>query len=452
MTLFNRVRALPNRGLPPGVKLSLRLAWPLFLLPLFLVSQLLTPHPIWMMLSITIVGLYALGYWWLREQSRAVRLEREQRGAILVAGDKFSEDFALHNSSRLPVIWAEIDDGSDLPGYAAGRVVAAGATSATRWHVDVDCERRGVYRIGPASVRLGDPFGLFQLTIDSPATDTLLIYPRVVQLPQMITLRGHASGSDRRRQNLLGVLPAASVRDYQHGDSLRHIHWPMSAHRGDLIVKEMELEPAGDVWILLDLNRHVHRGRDADSTLEYAIVVAASATAELLGQAEQRSVGLLAASAGADGEQTVIRISPQAGGAQLWRIMAALAPVRPTDIELAQLLRSNSAALGRRRSVIVVTPQPLGDELSPHAADWLPSLLHLQANGLSCGVLLIADDAADAGAQETRRTLSRLDISCEILAVNTKLPPVITYRRTRTEYRSTPTGGVIVREVEEEVG
>lgn len=452
MTLFNRVRLLPNRGLPPGVEMTLRLLWPVLLLPVFLISQLLTPHPIWVLLSITIIGLYLLGYWWLREQSRTIALARTQRGVILVAGDRFSEDFALHNQSRLPIIWAEIDDASDLPGYAAGRVVAAGPMTTTRWRVDVECERRGVYRIGPASVRMGDPFGLYQLRIASPESDTLLIYPRVVQLPQMVRLRGHASGSDRRRQNLLGVQPAASVRDYQHGDSLRRIHWPMSAHRGELIVKELEQEPAGDVWIILDLNRAAHRGRDAESTLEYAIVVAASAAAELLSGDEERSVGLLTASAGPQGDDEVIRIGPQAGGAQLWRMMAALAPVRPTGVDLAQLLNSNRATLGRRRSVIVITPQPLDAAQADSPTGWLPALLHLQANGLATGVLLIAEDASEAGAQETRRVLSRLEISCEILAVNTKLPPVITYRRTRTEYRSTPTGGVIVREVEEEVG
>ena len=33
-----------------------------------------------------------------------------------------------------------------------------------------------------------------------------------------------------------------------------------------------------------------------------------------------------------------------------------------------------------------------------------------------------------------------------------RLPPLLTYRRKRTVTVSTPTGGVIVREIEEEVG
>ncbi len=452
LTDANRIRSLLSRGLTDGTVISLQLGWPLLLLPIFVVNQLLTPHPVWTVLIITLVGLYSLGYWWLRELCGAVELVRTQQGAILVAGDTFAEEFTLHNRSRLPIIWAEVEDRSSLPRYDGSRVVSVSSVSHARWRVEVECESRGVYRVGPATVRLSDPFGLFQLSVEASQTENLLIYPRVVKLPHMVTLRGHASGSDRRRQNLLGVIPAASVRDYQRGDSLRYIHWPSSAHRGELIVKELEQEPAGDVWVVLDLNEHMHRGVGENSTLEYSITVAASAAAELLGEAEQRSVGLLTVSTSDDGGPDAIRVSPQAGGAQLWRIMAALAPVRTTEVGLDQLLNTNSSTLGRRRSVIVVTPHMSGDAGHPDAVDWLPTILRLQTAGLTCGVLLIVQDQDLAAAVATRTLLARLDVPCEILSVSAKLPPVVTYRRTRKVLRTTPTGGVVVHEIEEEVG
>ena len=515
-----------NRGLPPGRTLRLRLRWPLYLLPYLLISQLLTPHPVFLVLSITLLTFYVLGYFWIHSLAASVDVTRARVGTILVAGDSLTEEFEIANHSRFPLVWAEFVDASDLPGYNPSRVVGVGAVSQVRWKTSVECERRGLYRLGPHRLHFADLFGFFTATVDFAESDVLLIYPRVVQLPAIAMPRGNAAGADRRRRSMQGVQPAASVRDYQIGDSLRYIHWPTSAHRGDLTVKEMELEPSGDVWIVLDLDRTGHSGEGAESTLEYAVVVAASLAAALLDSGEQRAVGLLAASGsssagsaaskptasgaaaenghlasrpvetgGNDDHSTtdsdlVVLLPPQRGRAQLWRVLSALAPVELSDVSLAQLLRQSAPALGRRRSLVVITPKlemgtwmqdkttdepgsEIGSEPEGQHDDWTAELLHLQALGLHSSALLITpsetshDDSAgqvdepvlnepEAPTAQThdelRSLLSRLDVPAEILPVDSTLPPLLTYRRKRTVTVSTPTGGVIVREIEEEVG
>ncbi len=44
-----------------------------------------------------------------------------------------------------------------------------------------------------------------------------------------------------------------SVREFQTGDSLRHIHWPTSARLGKLFVREYDAETLPAYNILLDL-------------------------------------------------------------------------------------------------------------------------------------------------------------------------------------------------------
>ena len=112
---------------------------------------------------------------------------------------------------------------------------------------------------------------------------------------------------------------------------MRHIHWPSTAHRSQLMVKELELEPSGDVWIVLNLHAAVQRGDGRGGTLEYAIILAASMAAEMVSGRERRAVGLLTASG-----NEVVALPPQAGQAQLWAIMAALAPAQPTTWPLAE--------------------------------------------------------------------------------------------------------------------
>ncbi|MEK7692530.1 MAG: DUF58 domain-containing protein, partial [Bdellovibrionota bacterium] len=62
-----------------------------------------------------------------------------------------------------------------------------------------------------------------------------------------------------------GPFPAATPEALYGG--IRHIHWPSTAHRGELMVSEVEAEPSGDLWIVLDLNGAAHRGTGSKSTL-----------------------------------------------------------------------------------------------------------------------------------------------------------------------------------------
>ena len=45
---------------------------------------------------------------------------------------------------------------------------------------------------------------------------------------------------------------AATVRDYHIDDPYRWIHWPTSARRDALYVRQFERDAAGDIWLLLD--------------------------------------------------------------------------------------------------------------------------------------------------------------------------------------------------------
>ena len=458
---YARIERFLNRGLPQHVHISLNLFWPLTLLPFLILGQLFTPHPVWITLLITLLGIYALGYLWVRGQATEVDLERSREGTILVAGDTLAEELTLQNSGRLPVLWAEFRDESDLPGYNPSQIVAAPALSNYRWRVTAECRQRGVFRIGPSQLLLADPFGFFSLQIDFTDSESLLIYPRIVQLPQFAMPHGSASGGDRMRRPLQGAVPSASIRDYRYGDSLRYIHWPSTAHRGNLAVKELELEPSGDVWIVLDLDESVHYGEGEENTLEFSIVVAASLTAELLSGGERRAVGLLTVSGPQNAEQDAntaaraLMVPPQRGQAQLWRIMAALAPARATDLPLADLLHSSAEVLGHRRTVIVVTPSYVPDEKSETrgARDWTAELLQLQAAGLTSSVLLVVPAGSEpTGVGPLRQVLAGLEIPVQVMAIGSHLPPLLTYRRTRTEIRSTPSGGAITVVVEEEVG
>ncbi|MBK8045824.1 MAG: DUF58 domain-containing protein [Anaerolineales bacterium] len=429
----------------PDATIRLRVGWPLLLLPALVFGQLVTPHSVWVVLLVVLIGLYGSAFAWVRAQAGALTFSRRRQDSLLVAGDILHEDFELQNHGRLPVIWAEFIDGSDLPHYEAGAVIATGPGGVYRWWKEVECSLRGVFRLGPHRLKLGEPIGLFETEIRFERYETLLIYPRVVQLPAFDLARGAAGGSAPRRRPLLGVLPAASVREYSYGDSMRHIHWPTSAHRGELMVKEFEREPSGDVWIALDLGVAAQRGDGRTGTLETSIILAASIAAELVSGRERRAVGLLVASG--DG---VIALPPQPGQAQLWAVLAALAPAQPSDWSLAELLRRNRSVLGRRHTLILITADT--GERSVARDGWMAQLLQLNRQGIGGTVLLVTRPEEAEAAATTVQALDRIDIPARIMRTDMPMRAALTYRRKRRVIRSTPTGGAYTVEVEEEVG
>lgn len=454
-----------NRGLPDGIHIAPRVNWPLALLPVLFILQLLTPSLTWITLFLALGGLAGLAYAWVRAQAQALDVVRTRQGSVMVAGDTFGEEFRLINRSGLPVLWAEVEDSSQLPGYQPSRVVGCAAQGSFRWRSQAVCEQRGVFRLGPQRLILGDPLGLFRLTVAFPKTEMLLVYPRVVHLPAVTLPRGNTSGRDRRRRPLMGSLRSPSVRDYFPGDSLRHVHWPSTARRGHLMVTEMEIEPSGDLWIVLDLDRRVHRGQGEQGTLEYSIILAASLAAELLAGGEHRSVGLLAAGA----DETPILLPPQPGQAQLWQILAALAPTQPGTVSLGNLLHNSRPIFGRGRTVVVITPDA-GDGETRREGDkeigsWVTELVYLQGVGLASSVLLVETTPSTPSTQPTppqkngnqaaeaiQSLLARIDVPVQILQAGQPLRAALTFRRTRRVVRTTPSGGVVVYEVEEEVG
>ena len=507
---------LLNRSLPQARRIELRSGWPLLFPPLLLLMQLLGPSPIWTALIVALVVLYGVSYAWLRNQVLFIQFERRREGAMLVVGDALQERFILKNDSPLPLHWLEFADGSLLPGYNPRQVVSCGAGSSYQWRAEAHCSQRGVFRLGPHTLRTADPFGLFSLEIRESHSETLLVYPRVAQIPALKLPVGNLSGHDRRRRAYSGTERAPVVRAYRPGDSLRHVHWPTSAKQGELIVTDVETEPSGDLWIVLDVNRRVQKGEASASTLETCIILAASVAAEYLGGGERRSVGLLTAPAqvsspeldaagglaifpglagdgsddGTGNEELplwaesathLVDVPPLPGKGQVWRILAALAPVQVGDLSLGQLLSRSRGLFSAGQTVLVITP-----DLSDSGDGWAAELLHLRRGGVSSSVLAVTPpansgesdliDGSDEGNEATLSTslppaihpdraldgdasqaglseiLTRYEIPVQFLQAGTKMTPALTYRRTRTVLRTTPTGGVVAYEIEEDVG
>ncbi|MHB0856143.1 MAG: DUF58 domain-containing protein [Anaerolineae bacterium] len=410
---------------------------PLVLAIAMLLSQIFSPNPPVKVILIVMAGLTGVSYYWARQMAGHVYVERQKRYGWAQVGDILEQRFTMYNGSWLPVLWAETFDHSNLPGYDAGRAVGFGGHNALRWTTTDACTVRGLYTLGPLEVLMGDPFGIFEVRITHGETESFVIYPAITALPFTVEPHGMVRGSSRVNVRTFDLTTnASSVRNYVPGDALNRIHWRSTARRSlpdkeDILVKEFDFEPSGDLWIVLDLAAAAHVGKDEESTEEYAVTLAGSLASQLL--AKGHGVGLIAY-----GEEPLV-IPPQRSQQQLWKLLQALAGVHARgQLALGEVLTQVQPILGRHISAAIITPALGGF--------WLDGISLLLSRGVRVNALLL--DAPSFGgvgdAKALRSALADLGVPSRVLGRDFRPPRLNPPRQQQPEYKVLGTGRVVV--------
>jgi uncharacterized protein (DUF58 family) len=311
-------------------------------------------------------------------------------------------------------------------------VRSVGSSGSDQWRETAVCRQRGQFHLGPWAIRSGDPFGIFTVTRHYPAHEEIIIHPPIHGNLSIPLPAGQSSGRVRARQkSWQATVNAATVRDYHPNDPLRWIHWPTSARRDELFVREFDLDAAGDIWILLDMETAVQLGSGFNSTEEQAVLLAASLAAQALGQ--NRAVGLAAY-----GQAPQI-VPAGRGQGQRWKILRALALVNADgQYSLAQVI-SDLGRLSRRGSAaILITPT--------HQTGWIPELLNLSQHGIKSHVTLL--DRPSFGGQGNseglRQAIQQLGFQVHIVRQGDIGQPLEEQeRRGFWEFKITPTGKAV---------
>lgn len=224
-------------------------------------------------MAVALVVLGVVAGVWVRLRPVDVTVARVVRPRRVHAGDPAAAEVTVHNRSRTsPVL--EVHDpvtgtrGADLT------VAPLHPRSSARASYRLPTRRRGLVEIGPMTVTVSDPFGIWRATSRVSGHDELVVLPAVHDIPPMWRTIGpdpdsgtHRGSLGRRGEDF------AALRSYVVGDDLRRVHWPSSARTDDdLLVRTDDVPWHGRVVVVLDLRRHVHD----EASVEHAVSAAAS--------------------------------------------------------------------------------------------------------------------------------------------------------------------------------
>jgi uncharacterized protein (DUF58 family) len=256
--------------------------------------------------------------------------------------------------------------------------------------------RRGETQVGPLRVTVTDPLGLFRRDLRYGETATLLVHPRVVPLETLPSGSAASLDGPTSPTAATGTVTFHALREYVHGDDLRHIHWRTSARTGTLMVRQLVDSSLPRTTVLLDNRRDRYADEDE---LELAVDIAASVLVAAVragfpvllvtadgdlstvdsgrGEVERllRRLALVAASGPADLARTAAGLRPGPTGGSLTVVTGSAGSADELDPVLVAggafdrigVVVAGTAVVGGDRRGVPVLPAP---DLAAFAAAW----------------------------------------------------------------------------------
>ena len=339
---------------------------------------------------------------WTRLARRPVQLWRRIAAVDPIEGDDVPVELALDRTSTFlpaPVVLRE----------QIGKLGVRETPIPLRGTVTYTLRRlpRGRYAFEDTAAVVEDPLGLDQLEVALAAPGAVLVYPRLVELDRLFSESGAAAHDGRR---LLLRRPAGfdlhSVREYEQGESLRRVHWPSTAKRGQLMVKELEDSPRDEVAVVLDVDPSAVVGESFDVQVRAAgSILRAHARrgrrAVLVVNSPRREQQRVQSAEGdwRSALDLLATVEPEAGPPVV-ALLAEEASAASRSLELTVVTASLTAQLVERLverslthrhvSLVFVDAASFNGAEAPRR----PELLRLQAVGVALAVLRDGDDLA----------------------------------------------------------
>lgn len=331
-----------------------------------------------------------------RAWAESLSATRECSRVSASIGDNVAVVIELNNRSRIPVVWALVEDHLsrhalafrppklDVVGSRIQLVSLKGLGRQTLLY-QLKCEGRGFFQIGPLVMETGDLFGLHRRYRLLTEPHFLLVYPKVVLLEDFDIASRRPIGEIRLTHRLYeDPTRIAGARPYERGDPLNRIHWRATARASALHSKIYEPTTIAGATILLEFNRDGFDPQHEPYRSELAVTAAASLANALYEMGQQ--VGLVtngrdaadrirqegwevdfrtrraARTAAAATESEQYRLQPMVvetrrGPEQLMRILETLARVElSTGLGFAELVTETAGRLPRDATVLAILP------------------------------------------------------------------------------------------------
>ncbi len=185
---------------------------------------------------------------------RALRFYQGPSSHLVTRSEGFSFLIILENTGPLPIVSLRLVMEKELCSFLNfddSRTWSLDPGARLEFSPEMVCLFAGAYPAGAKEFVIRDCFGLFSYTGRIPMTWRAVVRPQITgcadALLDMEQVRTAMELHAPSREAILG----SDLREYQRGDSLRHVHWKNSARSETLLVRRPEPRQMEQIHILL---------------------------------------------------------------------------------------------------------------------------------------------------------------------------------------------------------
>ncbi|MGO3146139.1 MAG: DUF58 domain-containing protein [Leucobacter sp.] len=204
----------------------------------------------------------------------------------VVVGGAVHLSIDIENAGARPALpaTAELPVGDALREIAVPFIHGHGQLSLP---LTIAADRRGVVEVGPITLARRDPLSLLRREVTWRDRHIVHVHPKTVPLPPGSAglVRDLEGASSKRLTD--SDLSFHAVREYVHGDAMRHVHWKSTAKTGTLMVRQYEESQTARAAVLFDANRLEYA---SDEEFELAVSLAASLSLHAVREGRERFI------------------------------------------------------------------------------------------------------------------------------------------------------------------
>ena len=294
--------------------------------------------------SAALAVLLGITSWWRRHSLDGVMYRRRPYYRRAFPGERVPLKVEVENHKPLPLSWLRIEDPwpwavgpEDDAILAPSHLPEQGLLKnifSLRWFEKTSRKytllfrKRGLYKVGPATLQSGDVFGMYELSRKEEQVDYLTVFPEILPLNHL-DLPAEDPFGDRRSRRRIFEDPnqPMGVREYRLEDGFRRVHWPATARTGQLQVRVFQPTSAQVAMICLNTSTFDRHWEGVYSKLlEYLVSVSATLATRYIQDGYQ--VGLISNGCLAYADRP-LNIPPGRSPKQLGVLLEALAGITP---------------------------------------------------------------------------------------------------------------------------